>query len=79
VLPACAHGVRRRSPLGRIKMIIHQNRLQILPKTNTLETRKRKMINRSNMYLIGNVPSVAAHDSKVTLRMYCAYLGGPVF
>ena len=42
LLPACSHTARRRDTPGGRKMMIHQDRLPISPKTGSLEIRKKK-------------------------------------
>jgi hypothetical protein len=49
--------------------MIRQNRLSMSPKTRASEIRKRRMRNKLNEYLLGNVPPVTAHDNNAVVRI----------
>jgi hypothetical protein len=74
--PSLSKG-KKWNPLGKRRMMIHQTRLLMLPKTRSLDTRKREMRNKLNEYLLGNVPHTTVILSCVCI-VYSVYLNCPV-
>ena len=66
------------SPLGRGKIMIHRNWLPTSTSTRSLEMIERKMKNKHNELLLGNVLAMTIHDSNVILHIHCVYLNSPV-
>ena len=66
------------SPLERGKIMIHRNWLPTSTNTRSLEMIERKMKNKHNELLLGNVLAMTIHDSNVFCISTRIHLNSPV-